>query len=358
MPKTSRPRPVMTRPGFWGIVIGALLLLAIAVVTLLNTLVYNAEAAVEDYVAALRAGDGATAMALSQGYLPEDAPETISTALLDGEGLAASAAMLEDAEIVAAEAEVPESYQEDDITQRVVEIRYQDAQAESRSTAVVVDKVGTSWLFFNEWQLHPLPLQQVELAPMQMPDHAKADEPVAHVQDQPTPLLGSNGSPASLAVFAPASIELEYNGTYLEVPEPVHFTVHDVLAAGARMDFEFDVELTQAVDDAITEEVQEQLQRCTQQQVLKPAGCPFGYETTNRIVPDSVSWSIDVPDVKYAWEDAEPTINWIMATAVLNAQEIDIGSGHQSEVRHEEVFEMSAQLELTPENLRVRPDWQ
>ena len=47
-----------------------------------------------------------------------------------------------------------------------------------------------------------------------------------------------------------------------------------------------------------------------------------------------------------------------MATAVLNAQEIDIGSGQQSEVRYEEPFEMTAQLELTPENLRVRPDWQ
>lgn len=358
MPKTSRQRPVATRPGFWGIIIGVLVIVAAAVITLLNSLVYNAESVVEEYVDALRAGDGSTAMALSQGYLAENAPETISTVLLDGEALAASAAMLEDAEIVATDAQVPESFRDAEISQRVVEIRYQDAHDEAQSTSIVVDKVGTSWLFFNTWQLHPLPLQQVELAPLQMPEHAKADEPVAHVNDEPTPLLGLNGSPATLAAFAPSSIELEYHGTYLEVAEPVELLAHDVLAAGAHTDFEFEVQPTQAVDDAITQEVQEQLQRCTQQQVLKPTGCPFGYETTNRIVPESVNWSIDVPEVHYSWEESEPTIDRIMATAVLNAQEIDIGSGQQSEVRHEEPFEMTAQLELTPENLRVRPDWQ
>ena len=100
MPRTSRQRPVVTRPGFWGIVIGALVLVAAAVIMLLNSLVYNAEVVVEEYVDALRAGDGSTAMALSQGYLAENTPETISTVLLDGEALAASAAMLEDAEIV------------------------------------------------------------------------------------------------------------------------------------------------------------------------------------------------------------------------------------------------------------------
>ena len=358
MPKTSRQRPVATRPGFWGIIVGALVIVAAAVVMLLNSLVYNAESAVEDYVAALRAGDGSTAMALSQGYLADNAPETISTVLLDGEALAASTAMLEDAEIVATDAEVPESFRDPELTQQVVDIRYHDAHDEARSTSVVVDKVGTSWLVFNQWQLHPLPLQQVELTPLQMPEDAKADEPVAHIHNEPTPLLGLNGSPATLAVFAPSSIQLEYQGTYLEVPETVGLVAHDVLAAGAHTDFEFEVQPTQAVDDAITQEVQEQLQRCTQQQVLKPTGCPFGYETTNRIVPESVNWSIDVPEVQYSWEESEPTIDRIMATAVLNAQEIDIGSGQQSEVRHEEVFEMTAQLELTPENLRVRPDWQ
>lgn len=358
VPKTSTQRSVMTRPSFWGIIIGVVVLAAAAVVVLLNSLVYNAESVVEDYVGALRAGDGSTAMALSQAYLADNAPETTSMVLLDGEPLAASAAILEDAEIVATDAEVPESFRDDERSQQVVEIRYQDADDEDRTTTLVVDKVGTSWLFFNEWQLHPMPLQQVELSPLQMPEHAKADEPVAHVHDEPTPLLGSNDSPATLAVFSPSSIELEYQGTYLEVPEPVEFVVHDVLAAGAQLDFEFNVELTQAVDDAITQEVQEQLQRCTQQQVLKPAGCPFGYETTNRIVPETVNWSIDVPDVAYSWQDSEPSIDRIMATARLNAQEIDIGSGHQSEVRHEEDFEMTAHLELTPENLRVRPNWQ
>ena len=358
MPNTSTKRPLVKRPVFWGIVAFALLICAGAVIALLNTRVYSPESAVEEYVAALRDGDGATALAVSQGYLADDAPDTISTVLLDGEPLAASAAILEHAEIESVDDEVPESYRDEAITQRVVEVRYRDAVDEQHSTSVVVDKIGTSWMFFNEWQLHPMPLQQVQLVPSQMPENSKADEPVAHVHDQPTPLLGTNGAPATLAAFAPSLIELEYHGTYLEVTDSEHFAVSDLLAPGATLEFPFEVNLTQAVDDAITDEVQQQLQHCTQQTVLKPAGCPFGYETTNRVVPDSVSWSIDVPDVQYSWEDSEPRIDWVMATANLSAQEINIGTGQQSAVDYEEIFEMSAQLEITPENIRVRPDWQ
>jgi hypothetical protein len=76
------------------------------------------------------------------------------------------------------------------------------------------------------------------------------------------------------------------------------------------------------------------------------------------VVPNSVSWSIEDPDVQYSWEDSEPRIERVMATAQLSAQEIHIGTGQQSTVEYEEPFEMTAELELTPENLRVRPNWQ
>ena len=126
---------------------------------------YNAESAVEDYVEALRAGDGSTAMALSQGYLADNAPENISTVLLDGEPLAAASAILDDAEIQTTDADIPESFRDVGTTQQVVEIRYHDVEGEPQSTSIVVDQVGTSWLFFHQWQLHPMPLQQIELSP-------------------------------------------------------------------------------------------------------------------------------------------------------------------------------------------------
>lgn len=357
MPKTSANRSVIQRPGFWAIVAAGLFLVAGAVITLLNRFMYSPESAVKDYVEALSDGDGATAMALSRAYLADDAPENISTILLDGQVLSQSAQLLKDADIVTVDAEVPEAFRDPGLTQRVVEIRYQDASEETRSTAIVVDKASTSWLFFNDWQLHPMPLQQIELVPSRMPEDSKADEPVAQVYGARTPLLGEEGNPAVLAAFAPSVIELEYHGTYLEAAKPEMYAVSDVLAPGATMEFGFDVELTSAVDETIHEEVQQQLQRCTNQTVLMPAGCPFGYETANRVVPESVSWVIDVPEVEYSWNDSEPEIDRIMATAELTAQEIDIGSGEQSTTDYQEAFELSADLELTPENLTVRPDW-
>lgn len=351
---------LLRRPGFWGLVAAALIASAVVVVSLLNSLIYNPQAPVEDYVTALRDGDGPTAMALSQGYLADDAPDTISTVLLDGESLAASAAMLHDAqlEVRDADAAVPEQYRDPELTQRVVDITFQDHDETQHVTSLVVDQVGTSWGVFHEWALHPVPLQQVALDPARMPEYSDDDAPVARIHDEATPLLGSGDAPSTLAAFTPALIELDYHGTYLEVSEPQRFVVTDVLAPGASSQFSFDVSLTPAVDEAITEEVQEQLLRCTDQTVLQPAGCPFGYRTANRVRPETVSWSIDVPDVEYSWDDSDPSINWILATAKLSAQQIDIGTGEESAVTYEEVFEMSADLELTPENIRVRPDWQ
>lgn len=358
MPKPSATSSVLQRPGFWGIVTAGLVVLAACVVALLNAFVYNAESAVEDYIEALRAGEGDRAMAISGAYLAEDAPEDISTVLLDGDALAESARFLKGAEVTTVDAEVPTSFRDETLTQRVVEIRYTDGSDDSHSTAMVVDKTSTSWLVFNNWELSPMPLQQVELAPSRMPEDASADKPVAHVYDKPTPLLGEDDQPATMAAFAPSAIELEYHGTYLEATQPQYYVVNDVLAPGATTEFAFPVDLTQAVDEAINQEVQQQLQRCTSQAVLKPAGCPFGYETTNRVLPESVSWSIEVPEVQYSWNDSQPVIDRIMATAELSAQEVDIGSGQQTATDYDEVFEMSADLELTPENLRVSPDWE
>lgn len=143
MPKTSAHQSVIQRPGFWGIVAVGLLIAAAAVIALLNRFVYSPESAVEDYVEALGDGDGATAIALSHAYLADDAPTNSSTILLDGQALSQSAKMLKDADIVAVDAEVPESFRNPNLTQRVVEIRYQDAAEKNRVTTIVVDKAST-----------------------------------------------------------------------------------------------------------------------------------------------------------------------------------------------------------------------
>src|SRR5699024_2278599 len=119
---TSIQRPVFARPGFWGMLAVAILVCAGAVITLLNTLVYNPEAAVEEYVDALRSGDGAAAMTVSKGYLAEDAPDTVSTVMLDGETLAASAGEWESCENVTEGAGEPERLRTTGATERVEEM--------------------------------------------------------------------------------------------------------------------------------------------------------------------------------------------------------------------------------------------
>src|SRR5699024_5484689 len=116
---TSIQRPVFARPGFWGMLAVAILVCAGAVITLLNMLVDRTESDVDECVYALGACDGAADNTVSKGYLAEDAPDTVSTVMLDGETLVVSAAVLESAEIVTVDAELPESFRAADLTQRV-----------------------------------------------------------------------------------------------------------------------------------------------------------------------------------------------------------------------------------------------
>ncbi|NUL45924.1 hypothetical protein F7P69_12075 [Cellulosimicrobium funkei] len=340
----------------------------IAIATV-NATVYSPEAQVEDYLEALSAGEGGTALALASGDTPELAPGT-ATDLLQGEPLISGMAALGELSVSRGE-DATEGEAVD------VEVGY-TVDGEEHSTTFMVEKTGRDWLFFDRWRMANIPVQSVQVAPTQLPPETASGPLTASVNGIQAPLVTEREEPPgrSFAVLPPMVVEASFESTYLQA-EPARLVVDHTATSTPEntADPEADtndasaqpltLDLPLQYTDAVSAEVNEQLDRflagCTDQKVLNPAGCPIGYDTVNRIPPESITWSmagdpqVSVLDLPAEGED--PTmVAPLEAEAILSLSEIDLVTGEQSTVEHHEPFTLEADLTVTPDEVRYTPN--
>ncbi|WP_313822464.1 hypothetical protein [Citricoccus sp.] len=336
----------------------------IAIATV-NTTVYSPEAQVEDYLAALAAGEGGTAVALASSDTPELAPGT-ATDLLRGEPLISGMAAL---------GELTVSTGEETADGRSTEVLVgYTVDGEEHSTTFMVEKAGRDWLFFDRWRMAEVPVQSVQVVPTPLPAEAASGPLTASVNGIQAPLVTEQGQTPgrSFAVLPPMVVEAGFESTYLQA-EPTRLIVDHTAAEGT--DTEADatepssdpltLDLALRYTDSVSVEVNEQLDRflagCTEQKVLNPAGCPMGYDTVNRIPPESITWSLagDPQASVHALpaEGDDPTaVAPLEAEAILSLSEIDLMTGEQRTVEHREPFTLEADLTVTPEAVRYTPN--
>ncbi|WHS35585.1 hypothetical protein [Auritidibacter ignavus] len=367
-----RPHSKPSRAGWWWLAAaGAVLVAGAVAVVALNATVFSAAQPVKQYLKALANGDGATAMELSQAYLTDedgepvdsgDNPRGVSTALLDGQPLIDTQAGLGEPTIeVDSDAEIPAEFRRDDLHQTVVRLSYDQQQD---PTLFVVDRHGRDWLVFDRWQMHPLPLHEVHVASDGFPAGSRIDHPTGTINSAEVPLLGEASEQhlsTPVATFVPAQLTVDYHGTYVAADQSVTHTLTDNTppSADQTQTLELDLELTEQVTEKVQEEVSQELTHCTDQQVLQPSGCPFGYSTVNRVDPDSIEWSLlESPEVMYTDEPGSPGIERIEAIAQLEVDETDVGTGEQSRTEYQQPFMLEANLRLTPEHIEVTLHWQ
>lgn len=355
-----------TKKKVWPWAIAALGVLIAGVVggMIVNSEFHSPEAAVEEYIEALQAGDGPLAVQLSKATAPEDS-KGASTALLDGKPLASTVKNFSDYEyrVLSDDELADDSYQHQlKDHQKVVELSFQTGkksdQEEDRSNIhFVVERHGKSWIFFDQWELEPVELKLVSLQPKGLPEGSEQDAPTGKINGTDIPLLASDGNASQALVFPPAQLELDYQGTYIKAEKP-----HRLLISNSHkgpLPFGLTMELTDEVNKKVQEQVDSALARCTEQQVLKPTGCPFGYSTPNRVTPDSIKWSIPgEPKVEFNWVQNRPSIESITATAHLEVEEINLANGARETTEYRQPFELEAGLELTPEYISVTPEWE
>ncbi|WP_168199732.1 hypothetical protein [Citricoccus sp. SGAir0253] len=360
-------RSVPPRPGRilapWGGAAAVVLVAGGVAIGAVNATVYSPEAPVERYLEALEAGDGGTALALAGAGTA--LPEGTATTLLDGAPLAAGRAAL-------GEVTVRQGERSGD---RVpVEVSYA-VDGREHSTVFTVERTGRDWLFFDRWRMTGVGLQAVRVEPAPWPGEAAGHGLAATVNGAEVPLAGEGVPARELAVLPPAVVDTAAAGTYLRAA-PVR-TVLDGAGPGAAAGEPVPVELAVEYTEEATAEANRQLDAylagCTEQEVLNPTGCPMGYQTSNRVPPESIDWSVAWdPAVRLlplaqaaggsagggAGEDRDLTVAAPVETrARLELQEIDLVSGEQRPVEHVEDLRLEGDLQVTPESLRYTPAW-
>ncbi|MEW1981365.1 hypothetical protein AB0333_10595 [Citricoccus sp. NPDC079358] len=374
-PGNRRRRTLGPAWAWWGGGAAVALVAGGIAIATVNTTVYSPEAQVEDYLAALAAGEGGTAVALASGDTPELAPGT-ATDLLQGEPLISGMAALGELTVSPGE-DTPEGRSAEVLVGYTVD-------GEEHSTTFTVEKTGRDWLFFDRWRLAEVPVQSVQVAPTQVPTEAASGPLTATVNGVEAPLVTEQGETPgrSFAVLPPMVVEAGFESTYLQA-EPARLIVDHTAAAGSDGSNGSDnatgteadtaapsaesltLNLPLEYTDAVSAEVNEQLDRflagCTEQKVLNPAGCPMGYDTVNRIPPESIAWSLaGDPQAgvhELPAEGDDPTaVAPLEAEAILSLSEIDLMTGEQRTVEHREPFTLEADLTVTPDVVRYTPN--
>jgi hypothetical protein len=361
-----------TSPWWWFAGAGLVLVAGGVGIAAANATVYAPEAPVEDYLRALKTGDGGTALALSGGGSPDgstagaaaDAPVPgTATTLLQGGPLQSGYAALGEVE-VSRGAEAPDGGSVE------VEAGY-TVDGERHRTTFTVQRLGREWLFFERWRMAPVPLQTVRVQPVHLPPEAAAVPVTAVVNGVAAPLpqgVQEQGAPdrattagQSFAVLPPLVVEAGVQSTYLQAG-PARLVVDDAAPADPAQAAPLDLALgyTGAVEQEVNRQLDEYLAACTGQQVLNPAGCPLGYDTVNRVQSDSIQWSVagdpQATVVPLPAEGEDPTVVApLEAVAELSLRETDLVTGEQRTVDHREPFTLEAELSVTPESVRYAP---
>lgn len=309
----------------WVLAFVGVLVIAGAVITTVNARGYGPEHAVRAYLDALHDGDGSRALGLLGATVPAGNP-----ALLTGDPLKKSVEHLDDVDLSV------EGRQGDDAT---VTARY-TLDGQSGSTAFPVHRTGSTWLFFDRWELAGTSLPHTTVTfPGQ--DRARVNGTT----------VAAPGGKAVLPTFAPARITAGWTGTLMQAPE----RATTVAGLGDERGLSLQAQPTAALTASVTDQVHTLLDACARQQVLAPAGCPF-YHFTDSLITGPVAWRIvRYPEPEISYRDGAWSVRPLIGRAELRTRETDLFTGVEKPLRAGVDFGFPADLVVDGDTVTLRP---
>jgi hypothetical protein len=293
-------------------VVGVLLLVAAAcAVGSLNREIFSAKGFVSSYLHALERHDAVSALSMP-GVVPEaeDVPEGVSLALLRSSALGNIADI-----VILDEAAQPDGTR---IVTASYTINSQPAQGMFRVTPR-----DNSLLVFENWAFATPPLGTITvnvlhdtvfdvgtsgLIDLRTTHPATADAD-ADADADTVPVFGDTGV---FAAFAPGAYTFGHTSSLLTAKN----STVTVTAPRVDVDVTVDVQANEAFTADVQKEVNAFLDQCVTQVVLQPTGCPFGYQTGNRLVGEP-AWSV----VTYPVINVIPgETGWVVRTSVAQVE--------------------------------------
>lgn len=312
-----------------------LVLTAVAVVVAIwqvNEQLYTPESTVEQYWEAMAAGSGAEAM----GHLTETpdflAEEGMDHLLLDGQGLARSTELIEDASISG-----DETAAQLDFT----------VGGEDYATTVPASHSGTAWGFFDTWAVSTNALTWFEVAVPGAPQGG-----IHQVQLNGVP-VNLEEETAQLSAFVPSAAEITVDSQWL-VGSASHVVTapQDEQSTAERVTL--DLEASQDATDVLHEEIGQYFSDCDQP-VLMPTGCPVGTTTPHRVPDsDSIEWTFPEPEeFSLSFDQEGWSVGHEELVAEVSFEAVHHFSGEQLTQTEQVPFDLDIQLGASGEDLLV-----
>ena len=283
-------------------VVGILFLLAACcAVGSLNREVFSAKGFVSSYLHALERHDAVSALSMP-GVTPSaaDLPEGVSLALLRSSALSD----LSNIQILDEAAQPDGSH----IVSASYSINSQSARGMFRVT-----HVDNSFLFFPNWAFVSPPLGTITVNVMHDTVFSVGTSGLIDLRTtHPDTTDTSFDHTEKFAAFAPGAYTFGHTSSLLTAKK----STVTVAAPRAAVDVTVDVQANEKFNANVQSEVNNFLDACVTQVVLQPTGCPFGYQTGNRLVGEP-TWSV----VAYPAVNVVPgETGWVVRNAIAHVE--------------------------------------
>ncbi|WP_150460981.1 hypothetical protein [Nesterenkonia ebinurensis] len=315
----------------WGL---GLILAAVAAVVAIwqvNERLYSPEVTAERYWEAL--SSGASSEALGQlSSVPSFARDNeVDNLLLTPGPLAYSAERISDAQLAAGEDDAALSF---------------TALEEDFTTELPLTHTGTTWGFFDTWELAP---QAVTWFQVEVPGAPEGAIGQIQINGEPVNLLEET---ARLSALVPTVAEISIDSQWL-----VGSADHVVVAAedpSAPVEQVFmELEASEEAVALLHQELAEYFESCNQQ-VLMPSGCPVGHSTTNQVDADTIEWSFPDPEDFELTFDAEGWhVSFEEPVAEISYQALHHHTGEELQETEQHPFYLEIQVGASGEDLVV-----
>lgn len=217
-----------------------------------------------------------------------------------------------------------------------------EGQGLEEQTTLQVERIGTRYGLFPEWGFARSPVTELSVT-------ARGDTRLTVGE---VPLELEEGGPERFAVLTPGIYVFAHESDFLTADE-VTFA-----ATGGTASVEVEITPSEAFLSAAQRALDEALRACTEQRVLFPTGCPFGFSIQNRVASEP-QWSIDhLPDARLEPGDeiGSWTLTGVEGVAVLRVDVQSLFDGSVSTLEREVPFSAAYLLGFEGDTVVVVPD--
>ncbi len=251
--------------GFIGGAAALLLVVTFLIGLGINQALFSPSGFVHQYLSALARHDAASALSMP-GVKDSLDPEADLT-LLRGSGLG---------EI--SDIRITEVRGDNELT--VVSANYR-VGGELMTGSFTLTRLGNTFGVFESWAFADPPVARLKVTVWHDAAFSMGDSGEIDLRSTPSAAdAGLWGGTGTYLVFAPGNYVFSHTSKWLTA-EPVTL---NIATPGETAEVVVNVQANDTFTERVQKEVDSFLDDCVTQQVLQPTGCPFGYQTGNRIV--------------------------------------------------------------------------